>query len=261
MGNLVSMATHSRLDNLHSGMSFIGKPEQVEESDVKPLMDSEKFEIQLAAIKPTKRARARSPFRGRQQIEGRPSPFSSSTATAPITEAAATRSAAIASRGGFQKGARSRGRGSQKWLQPLFQHERFDEESAAPPKRYPDRSATTNIASSAIQAEAQPRGSPDPDGGGGIPTNKEGHRGGGESEPRILQQFILHSKEDGRDTICIGSKEAEPASRGKELQDGIPAINLKDNQEKGLYDVPGFEGHIPEYSNQEVVQKILALLL
>ncbi|OMJ13051.1 hypothetical protein AYI70_g8748 [Smittium culicis] len=85
-----------------------------------------------------------------------------------------------------------------------------------------DGNAPTKIASSAIQVEAQPRGPPGPDGGGGIPTNKEGHRGGGESEPRILQQFILHSKEDGRATIGIGSKETEPASRGKELQDGIP---------------------------------------
>ncbi|OMJ24386.1 hypothetical protein AYI70_g1621 [Smittium culicis] len=184
MGNVASMATQSRLDNLNSGMSFTGKPEQVVESDVKPLMDNEKFETQLAAIKPTKRDRVRRLFRGRQQIEGRPSPVSSSTATAPITEAAATRSAPNASRGG----------------------------------------------------------------------------GGREYEPRILQHFILHSKEDGRATICIESKEAEPASRGKELQDGIPAINLQDNQEKGFYDVPGFEGRIPAYSNQEVVQKILALL-
>ncbi|OLY78753.1 hypothetical protein AYI68_g7193, partial [Smittium mucronatum] len=109
--------------------------------------------------------------------------------------------------------------------------------------------------------ENQPRGPPDPDGGGGIPNNKEGHRGGGESEPRILQQFILHSKEDGRVKTGIGSKETEPASRGKKLQDGVPSINLQDNQGKGFYDVPGFEGSISAYPNQEVVQKIHALLL
>ncbi|OMJ11542.1 hypothetical protein AYI70_g9650 [Smittium culicis] len=81
-------------------------------------------------------------------------------------------------------------------------------ESAASQKSDSDWAATTKIASSAIQAEAQPRGPPEPEGGGDIPTNKEGHRG------------------DGRATTCIGSKETEPASRGKELQDGIPAINL-----------------------------------
>ncbi|OMJ23230.1 hypothetical protein AYI70_g2392 [Smittium culicis] len=113
MGNVASMVTHSRLDNLHSGMSFIGNPEQVVEFGVKTLMDSEKFETQLAAIKPTKRARVRRPFRGRHQIEGRPSPVSSSTAASLITEAAATRSAPNASRGGFQKEASGRGRGRQ----------------------------------------------------------------------------------------------------------------------------------------------------
>ncbi|OMJ07759.1 hypothetical protein AYI69_g11334, partial [Smittium culicis] len=80
MGNAASMATQARLDNLHSGMSFMGKPEHVVESEVKPLMDSEKFDTQLATIKPTKRARVTRPFRGREQIEGRPSPVSSITA-------------------------------------------------------------------------------------------------------------------------------------------------------------------------------------
>ncbi|OMJ12242.1 hypothetical protein AYI70_g9241 [Smittium culicis] len=225
IGNVASIATKSRLENLHSGMSFT-----------------------LAAIKPTKRARVRRLFRERQQIEGCPRPVSSSTATAPIAKAAATRLAPNASL-------------TQAWHASTKRLERFDDESAASPKIYPDGAATTNIASSAIQVEAQPRGPLDTGGGGGIPTNKESHRGGGESETRILQHFILHSKEDGRATTCIGSKEAEPSSRGKELQDRIPAINLQDNQEKGFYDVPGFEGRIPEYSNQEVVQKILALFL
>ncbi|OMJ23307.1 hypothetical protein AYI70_g2357 [Smittium culicis] len=91
--------------------------------------------------------------------------------------------------------------------------ERFDEESVESPKRYSDGAATTNIASSAIQAEAQPRGPPDPGGGGGIPTNKESHRGGDESKPRILQKFILHSKEDWGAThrntcVFVGIEEA-----------------------------------------------------
>ncbi|OMJ12095.1 hypothetical protein AYI70_g9314 [Smittium culicis] len=146
------MATQSRLDNLHSGTSFTGKPEQVVESNVKPLMDNEKFETQLAAIKPTKRARVRRLFRERQQIEGCPSPVSSSTATAPIAKAAATRLAPNASP-------------TQAWPDSTKRIYLFYEKPTVSPKRYPDGASTTNIASSAIQAEAQPRGPPDPDEG------------------------------------------------------------------------------------------------
>ncbi|OMJ24543.1 hypothetical protein AYI69_g4597 [Smittium culicis] len=32
MGNAASIATHARLDNLHSGMSFAGKPKKIVES-------------------------------------------------------------------------------------------------------------------------------------------------------------------------------------------------------------------------------------
>ncbi|OMJ14417.1 hypothetical protein AYI69_g8618, partial [Smittium culicis] len=92
-------------------------------------------------------------------------------------------------------------------------------------------------------------------------TNEEGHRGGRESEPRILQQLILHSKEDRRTTPSIGSKEAEPETRGKEFQDRIPSINLQDNPEKGLNDVLRFEGRIPAYSDTQVVQEVLTFLL
>ncbi|OLY77857.1 hypothetical protein AYI68_g8105 [Smittium mucronatum] len=56
--------------------------------------------------------------------------------------------------------------------------ERFKEEPSASPKRYPDGAATINITSSAIQAEAQPRDPLYINGGGGIPTRKDVHRGG-----------------------------------------------------------------------------------
>ncbi|OMJ26248.1 hypothetical protein AYI70_g322 [Smittium culicis] len=51
------MTTHARRDNLHSGMAFTRKPGKLVKTDVKKLMDSERFETQLAAIKPNKRAR------------------------------------------------------------------------------------------------------------------------------------------------------------------------------------------------------------
>ncbi|OMJ07716.1 hypothetical protein AYI69_g11349 [Smittium culicis] len=275
MENAASMATQARLDNLYSGMSFTGKPEQVVESEVKPLMESEKFDTQLAAIKPTKRSRVRRPFRGRQQIEGRPSPASSITATAPIIEAAATRPAPNSSRGGFQRGARGRVRGSQRawakladnqWVRNIvekgfqvpfkklesnskdFEENRQslfeDQNCKASPKIDIDGASPTDNASYAIQAEAQPRGPPEPNGRGGGSTNEEGHRG-----------------EDRRTTPSIGSKETEPEPRGNKILDGTSSINLQDNPEKGLYDVLGFEGRIPAYFDTQVVQKVLTFLL
>ncbi|OMJ30130.1 hypothetical protein AYI69_g334 [Smittium culicis] len=103
MRNIASMTTQARLYNLYSGISFAGKPEQVEKSEVKPLISSEKFDTQLVAIKPTKRARFRRTFHGSQQIEGRPSPVSSIHPTAAIDEAAAKRPVLNSSGGGFQK--------------------------------------------------------------------------------------------------------------------------------------------------------------
>ncbi|OMJ15760.1 hypothetical protein AYI70_g7045 [Smittium culicis] len=164
MGNVASMASQDRLENSHSGMSLTGNPEQVVESEIKPLIDSKKFKTLLAAIKPTKRDRFRVPFCGRQHIEGSPSPVSSSTETTPLTETAATIPTSNSSSGRFLNGAKFRGRGSQ--------HKMFDEESAASPKSDSDCAATANISSLAIKAEAQPRSPPDTDGRGGIPTNK-----------------------------------------------------------------------------------------
>ncbi|OLY82297.1 hypothetical protein AYI68_g3585 [Smittium mucronatum] len=73
-------------------MNFIENPKHFVESYVKPLIDSEKFDAQLAANNTSKRPKFRKPFRGRQQFEGRSSLIGTNPATALITETAAPRS-------------------------------------------------------------------------------------------------------------------------------------------------------------------------
>ncbi|OMJ21995.1 hypothetical protein AYI69_g5579, partial [Smittium culicis] len=114
MGNVVEMATQSRLDNLHTGMNFTGKPDQIVESNVKPLMDSEKFEAQLAASKSTRRPRVRKPFRGRQQACTQNSTYNKPTPAK--NPEAATPSAPTNNhpqQSSFRGRGRGRGRGSQ----------------------------------------------------------------------------------------------------------------------------------------------------
>ncbi|OMJ21428.1 hypothetical protein AYI69_g5811 [Smittium culicis] len=190
------MSTQARLDNLHIGMSFTGNPEKLVESEVKPLMGRKKFDIQLAAIKPTKRARPQ------QQDRLRIPPVGGFRGE-PGAEVEG-------SSNGFNRSPEHRGEG----IPSIFIEIGI---RSVPEKRYYGASPADN-ASYAIQAEAQPRGSLDPDGRSGGSTNEEGHRGGRESESRLLQQFILHLEEDRRTTPSIGSKEVEPEPGGKGLK-------------------------------------------
>ncbi|OMJ16596.1 hypothetical protein AYI69_g7779 [Smittium culicis] len=273
MGNAASMETQARLDNLLRGISFTGNPEQVVGSEVKPLIVSEKFDTQLAAIKPTKSARLHycngadhrscrnktgSEFlrwgvsegshgqRSREpkslekshgqsvgpenRGEGIPRTFQDIGIKQQGLRGKQTKYFCVAGPLGWPKA-------TQAWPASTKKREMVGEEFAASPKSDIDGASPTDNASYAIQAEAQPRGPPEPNGRGGGSTNEEGHRG-----------------EDRRNTPSIGSKEAEPAPRGNKLLDGISSMNLQDNLEKGLYDVLGFEGRIPAYSNTQVVQ-------
>ncbi|OMJ12308.1 hypothetical protein AYI69_g9458, partial [Smittium culicis] len=244
MGNAASMETQARLDNLLRGISFTGNPEQVVGSEVKPLIVSEKFDTQLAAIKPTKSARWEGTFGVQKSLEkshgqsvgpenrgeGIPRTFQDIGIKQQGLRGKQTKYFCVAGPLGWPKA-------TQAWPASTKKREMVGEEFAASPKSDIDGASPTDNASYAIQAEAQPRGPPEPNGRGGGSTNEEGHRG-----------------EDRRTTPSIGSKEDEPAPGGKELQDGIPSINLQDNPVKGLYDVLGFEGRIPAYSDTQVVQ-------
>ncbi|OMJ13877.1 hypothetical protein AYI70_g8241 [Smittium culicis] len=77
------------------------------------------------------------------------------------------------------------------------------EEYEASPKRGSDGVATTKIALSAIQADAQPQGPTNPKVRGGESNNKKGYRGVRESKTSILQQFILYPKETKLPASCF----------------------------------------------------------
>ncbi|OMJ13475.1 hypothetical protein AYI69_g8995, partial [Smittium culicis] len=199
MGNAAFMATQARLDNLHSGMSFTGKPEQLVESEVKPLMDSEKFDTQLAAIKPTKRARQQQDrlrippvggFRGEPgaEVERTSNGFNRS----PGGRAPLGVQTSLGKAHGQSMGPGNRGEGIPRTFQDIGIKQQglrgdptksfcssgprgFDEESAASPKSDTYGAFSTENAPYALQEEAQPRGPPDPDGRGGGFNNEESH--------------------------------------------------------------------------------------
>ncbi|PVU94572.1 hypothetical protein BB559_002962 [Furculomyces boomerangus] len=83
MGNVAAMATQARLDNLHSGMRFKGKPEQLVESQIRPLMDPEVFEAQLSAVKTETKKKLKRPFRQSPQYSNQASGTSTVTAQTP----------------------------------------------------------------------------------------------------------------------------------------------------------------------------------
>ncbi|PWA00985.1 hypothetical protein BB558_002942 [Smittium angustum] len=56
--DIATTVTQDRLDNLHKGMELPGKPHQLVESNIKPLMDPEVLEILLASKKTMKRSRS-----------------------------------------------------------------------------------------------------------------------------------------------------------------------------------------------------------
>ncbi|OMJ27987.1 hypothetical protein AYI69_g2553 [Smittium culicis] len=224
MENAASMATQARLDNLYSGMLFTGKPEQVVESEVKPLIDSEKFETQLAEIKPTKRVRKlqqhdrlRIPpvggFRGEPgaEVEGASNGFNHSPggreplgvqislgkargqSVGPENRLPGEPKKSFCSSGPLAWPSATQG-----WPASTKLNERFDEESAASPKSDTEGASTTDNASYAIQAEARPRGPPNSDGKGSGSINEEGHRG-----VRILIHRSVVST-----CVSVGTEEA-----------------------------------------------------
>ncbi|OLY81514.1 hypothetical protein AYI68_g4379 [Smittium mucronatum] len=91
-----------RIENLHRGMNFIGKPEYVMELDVKIQMESKTLYAHIVEIKISKRARAIQPFRGHQQVEWRPSSISTIPSTAKIIKMLDQNRQPIALKWGFR---------------------------------------------------------------------------------------------------------------------------------------------------------------
>ncbi|OMJ17875.1 hypothetical protein AYI69_g7261 [Smittium culicis] len=212
-------------------------------------MDSKKFDTKLAAIKPTKRARIRRLLCGLQKSEERTESFSFIPATAPIAEATATSPARIPPVGGFRrkpvmasaallvKGRISDFRKAfeklmdnqcvQKIMEKMFQipfkklepnskdfEENkkiiFEEQSRmdGPPLHKDFKFITMNPQ----RPQKEIISGPPP-----LTTQYQRYKGGRESNPRILKQFIPRPKEDWRATPSIESKDSEPAPRGKKF--------------------------------------------
>ncbi|OMJ11506.1 hypothetical protein AYI69_g9804 [Smittium culicis] len=173
LADIAATVTQGRLDNLHKELELPGKPQQLVEIGIKPLMDQEKLDALLASKKPEKRSRIRKPFRGRQQAGTQNSTFSK-PATAQNNEAEITPAATNShlQTSNFRGRGHGRGRGShlekthrqQVGVQGgLERLERFGKEVAA--QISADGTAAINITPATQQTKDQPRGPPDPDRG------------------------------------------------------------------------------------------------
>ncbi|OMJ17049.1 hypothetical protein AYI70_g6220, partial [Smittium culicis] len=89
LADIAAIVTQVRLDNLHKELDLPGKPNQLVESENKPLMDQEAFEALITKKPAAKRQRVQ-PFRKRQQSTTSKESYSSNTVTALNTAAATT---------------------------------------------------------------------------------------------------------------------------------------------------------------------------
>ncbi|PVU85766.1 hypothetical protein BB561_006902 [Smittium simulii] len=253
-------------------MDLPGKPQQLVESEVKPLMGQDKLDALIAQKAPAKKARIRKPFCGRQQF-GTQNSTSSYTAPAQPTEAAFPANTAknypqqstFCGRGrgcrreglpcnvqtimdkaygqpmGFQdplQGFETNLHGfdgeteksfcsaellagpkaNQAWLATTKRLAKFDGEVVNVQRAAALRATAIDDAPTSVQAEAQSRGPPDPDGGSSIIAYKERNRGSQDTGSRFLQPTVCYSKED---RTCPILTETEHARRRPELQDGV----------------------------------------
>ncbi|PVU86838.1 hypothetical protein BB561_006530 [Smittium simulii] len=72
LSDIAATVTQGQLGNLHRGMDLPGKPQQLVESEIKPLMNQDKLDELIAQKAPAKKARIRKPFCGRQQFAAIP---------------------------------------------------------------------------------------------------------------------------------------------------------------------------------------------
>ncbi|OMJ19910.1 hypothetical protein AYI70_g4434 [Smittium culicis] len=249
LADIVSTVTQGRLDNLHKGMDLPGKPQQLIDSDTKPLMDQENLDALIASKKPEKRSRIRKPFRGRQQF-GTQNSTGSNTAQSQTMEAAVP-SATVRDLNIFIDRTPSWGtprnisirvdQADEQGLGPKYfregvpdpiqktgieqqglrgelskpastkRLEMFDEESAASPKNNSIGAATVEVTSNTQQD---------------ISTIQESHRGSQKLKSGLLQQPVCHSKENRGNQTSPGFDEAELKCGAKELQNGNIDVDI-----------------------------------
>ncbi|OMJ28059.1 hypothetical protein AYI69_g2476 [Smittium culicis] len=213
-------------------MDFPGKPQQFFDSDTKPLMDQENLDALISRKKPEKRARIRKPFRGSQQLGAQNStgrflvePFKSFCRAGPL--------------------------GCPSAIQPrpvsTIRLERFDEESAAPPKNNSIGAATVDVTSDTQQDENQSRGPPEPCRRSSISSVQESHRGSQTPKSGLLQQPICHSKEN-RVTQT-------------NLRNGNIDVDMPDDSTQGLHQISGSGGCIYAHIDTKDMKEVSPVLL
>ncbi|PVU90869.1 hypothetical protein BB561_004670 [Smittium simulii] len=263
LSDIAATVTQGRLDNLHRGMDLPGNPQQLVESEVKPLMGQDKLDVLIAQKAPAKKVRIRKPFCGRQQY-GTQNSTSSYTAPAQTTEATIPtptgppvggRLAMFKQTWGSSRTTNRSGTLLRRVLESQERNERFDGEDNKDVnvQRAVALWATTiDNAPTSVQAEAQSRGPPDPDGGSSIIANKESNRGSQITRSRILQPTVRNSKEDRGTQTC---------SRLTETELSLSCLHMQTNQAKGLHDVSRSRRRIYAHPYTQLLQEVSALLL
>ncbi|PVU94705.1 hypothetical protein BB561_002339 [Smittium simulii] len=285
LSGIAATVTQGRLDNLHRGMDLPGKPQQLVESEVKPLMDQDKLDALIAQKAQAKRARIRKPFCGRQQY-GTQNSTSSYTAPAQITEAAIP--GAAAGGGLIRDPNEPPCRGSPRNVQTNMEEAHgqpmgfqdpvqgsepnlhgFDEEDVSAQRAAALWATAIDDAPTSVQAEAQPRSPPDPDRGSVIFADKESNRRGQDTRSRLLQPTVRHTKEDRGTQTCSRHTETKLSCRREKLQDGVSCLNMQTNQAKELHGVSRSRSvkaaitrrRIHAHSYTQFLQEVSALLL
>ncbi|OMJ21763.1 hypothetical protein AYI70_g3276 [Smittium culicis] len=272
MGNIAAMETQSRLDNLHTGMNFTGKPDQIVESDVKPLMDSEKFEAQLVASKTARRPRVRKPFRGRQQAGTQNSTYSK-PATAQNPEAATP--SAPTNNHPQQTRVRPPGRGvtrydqigvGQAHRQPMGSEHSYTGIQNPIQESSPRESDShepeilarppTDVTPAAERKEANQGGERYPNEGSISAVGEARDRGGSATDTGLLQPTIYDSEEDWRPPPRPRPEKPQSKRRGAEFQDGDPIIHLPHGPPERLPNFSGPTGRLYAHFNIQEVQEI-----
>ncbi|PVU92343.1 hypothetical protein BB561_003884 [Smittium simulii] len=207
--DIAATVTQERLDNLHRGMYLPEKPQQLVESEY-----------------------------------GTQNSTSSYTAPAQTTEAAIPGS--LENPSNFPVGGRL-AMFKQTW-EKLTDNQwirNIDEKEDVSTQRAAALWVTAiDDAPTSVQAEAQSRGLPDPDGGSSIIANKESNRG----------------KDRGTQT-CSRLTETELSCRREKFQDGVSCLHMQTNQAKELHDVSRSRKRIYAHSYTQLLQEVSALLL
>ncbi|PVZ96927.1 hypothetical protein BB558_007146, partial [Smittium angustum] len=265
LSDIAATVTQGRLDNRHRGIELSGKPPQIIETEVKPLMDQETFNTLLTSKKTTRKPRIKRLFCGHQQILF-DSDTSSNLATAQTSQNATQttgnnhplsnfcgrgRGAHLGKANGQQLGSKH----CVDWISNHVLGFKIKGDSKVKAR------LTPNDAPAQIDEEAGQEGARSADGGSGHPTYKESHRRGKTTKSRVLQPDFCNTEEGLGTETHTRLKEIERARRTEEFQNGISEDNMQIDTPEELYDVAEPQICVYTHTYSQVVQEVLKVLL